>query len=846
MFGDTPRKIGRFILKYRWPIIIFNHLLVFGLIAAMMNRGKIYSEYEQYMRVVQNNPLDKEEGRVAPPPIFDGDYHVWFEKDNKELVAYDEFQKVFSKEENLIIVVKAKNGDLFTNKNLESLKYITDESWKVPYVSRVDGLTNFNYTYVDDDDLLVEDFIYSLPLDDGELAEKKELALEDPLMPHFLIDPKGDLTQVQLRVIIPEHFPTGYQEARTAVEALAAQIRSPQLEDLDGKLVDNPNYNDDLEVKLGGTVMLNTAFQKFAERDMQTLMPFMFLFIIVVLVVTLRAFWGATLPMGLLVTSVIVPIGLFVGTMNWSLNNATMNVIQMLVAVAVADSVHVLAVFYRGLRHGLDKKAAMLYTVEKNFLPCLITSVTTAIGFYSLYFQDIPPFKDLGIFAGTGTMYAFFASLFTLPAIMSVLPFKKREVDLKQIQEKEESGYERLTAFVIKYQKPIRLTALVTGVFAIYFMTQIKIDNTAVKYFSPKTEFRQATNYIDQNIIGVNPIEYRFDSGEDNGIYDPQYLKNLEKFQNYIKDHPEYKMTYVSSIVDIVKRLNKTMHGNDPAYYKIPEGNEVTADGDSIDAKKLIAQYMLLYQMSLPHGMELTNQIDIQNRTTRVTAFAQSYSSFEMLDHINTIEAWIQENMPEMNAVAVGVPVMFGQLFVIAIPGMLKSIGISFLFITIVLCLTFKSVRVGLFSMIPNMWPIAFVFGIIGLFQIPVNMSVAVVGMITLGIAVDDSVHFLTKYLHAIHDGKDKTNAILYAFRQVGAPLVFTSLILVCGFGSLTQSEFALNSDMALYCSIVIAFALFADFILLPAIMLKYDREKAYVNKFRSTKGKAVEEEVIA
>jgi predicted RND superfamily exporter protein len=198
----------------------------------------------------------------------------------------------------------------------------------------------------------------------------------------------------------------------------------------------------------------------------------------------------------------------------------------------------------------------------------------------------------------------------------------------------------------------------------------------------------------------------------------------------------------------------------------------------------------------------------------------------------------MRENMPTVETAAVGVPIMFGRLFTIAIPGMLRSIAISFFFITIVLMATFKSIRIGLFSMLPNIWPILVVFGAIGLFQIPVNMSVAIVGMITLGIAVDDTVHYLTKYLHGRHLGHDQEKSILYAFRQVGAPLVFTSVILIFGFGALTQSDFVVNSDMALYCTLVIALALFADFILLPVTILKFEK-KSGLNKKENLKEQA-------
>lgn len=826
MFGETPKKIGRFVLRFRWAIILANILLLIVLMLAIKNRGEVFQAHTEYMTEIRNNPLIADPTHESPPPIFDADYHVWFKADNSELVAYDEFQRTFSKDENLIAVVVAKNGELFTNENLASLQLLTDQCWTIPYVIRVDGLTNFNYTYVDEDDLLVEDFIYELPLSDDELAEKKRLALKDPLIPHFLLSPNADITQVQMKVIIPRDFPTGNLEARAAIENLVARITSEKVPDENGNMVDNPDYNPNLEIRLSGIIMLSTAFQIFAENDVRNLLPMMFLFIMIVLAISIRSFWGTISPILLLATSVFFPIALFVGIFQFSLTSATVNVVQMMVAVAIADSVHVLVIFFRGLRNGLDKRGAVLFTIEKNFLPCMITSLTTAIGFFSLMLQDIPPFQHLGLFAGMGTVYAFFASIYTLPAFLSILPFKKREVNQEAVLEHESKGYERLANFVVRFQNPIRLTALAASVVGLYFIFQIKIDNNSIKYFAEDTEFRQATEYIDQNIIGVNPIEFAFDSGEENGIYSPDYLRKLEEFQEYISSHPEYEITYVSSIVDIVKRINKTMNGDDPAYYRIPEDGELGVDGQPINAKKLIAQYMLLYQMSLPQGMELTSQIDLKNQVTRVTAFVRSISSFKLLNDRKTVKKWIKENIPSVNAVGVGVPIMFGKLMALGIPGMLKSLGVSLVFITIVLMVTFRSIRIGLFSMIPNIWPMVIVFGMIGLLQTPVNMSVAVVGMITLGIVVDDTVHFLTKYLRGRHDGKNQEESILYAFRQVAAPLIYTSLILLAGFGSLIRSEFVLNSDLGLYCTMIIALALLADFILLPAVILKFDKDE--------------------
>ena len=842
--SDFIDKNASFVLKYRWPIIIVNFLILGFLFSFMGKRGQTEQEHVAYMKEKFNNPLvcvdsakvnpdhrfkvHCADGYETPKPIFDADYHVFFEDDNVDMLEYDAFQKIYAKEEQALIVVVSKSGDLFTKENLKSLKELTDRSWEVPYISRVNGVTNFNYTYVQKgefdpdmmepgeepaDELLVEDLVPTTELTQAEIEKKRTITLNDSLLPKFMISKKGDVTQITLTAIIPPTFSQGFVEVKEAIAQLAQEVSSK---------------NSDLEIKLGGTIMLNASFMDFAMDDMNKMIPAMFGFILIILAITLRSFWGTVLPFFILITSVMFPVFLFVGVLNFSFTNPTMNVMQILTAVAIADAVHVLAVFYRQLRLGKTKLEAIRITIHKNFVACLLTSLTTAVGFYALILQNIPPFQDLGVFAGTGTLYAFVASLYVMPAILSILPIKasKRAVEKSQKNNALDSFFESLENWIKKYQKVIRGTAYAATVGGLYFMTQIVADSTAIKYFEEGTEFRAASEYIDGNIIGTNPIEFNFDSGEKDGIYQPEFLAKIDKFVKHIEAHPEFNITYTSSIVDVIKRLNKTMNGDNPDFYTIPMKDSVVAEGDTLRAKKLISQYMLLYEMSLPQGMELTNQLSIDKRYARVTGFMTSVSSKEQLAAVNELNEYISENFPEVKARGVGVPVMFGKLMGIAIPGMMQSLALSLLIITIILALTFKSIKVALFSMVPNVWPLVIIFGAVGLTGYVVNLSVAIVGMITLGICVDDTVHFLVKFKQARNEGKNNDEAISWTFQQVGRPLIFTSVILVVGFGVLVLSKFALNSDMGRFCSAVIALALFADFILLPAMILKFDKAK--------------------
>jgi predicted RND superfamily exporter protein len=822
-------RTAAFILKYRWIIIVVNFLLVLGAFAGMGIRGNEWGAHEAYLTHVRNNPLDVDPDHKSPPPIFNPDYRVYFEKDNEDLLAYEQFQEIFSKEDMVFIVMTVKNGDIFTNENLASLKELTDRAWEIPFINRSSGLTNFNYTSLeremlnpDDeyftsdqqfiDNLVVEDFIYDLPLDNETLAVKKQLALNDPVLSKFFVSKNGDIGLVALRAVVPEDFTEGYIQIRDEVEALVADVA--------GK-------NKNIKIHLGGTAILNTSFQKYTQKDQQTTIPLMFLFICAVLLLTLRSLWAIILPMVLLVTTVIFPVTLIVGWLKFSLTAVSIQVIQMLVAIAIADSVHVLTVYYRELRAGQTKKAAISITIQKNLLPCFITTVTTAIGFYSLMFQPNPPTKDLGFLAGTGTLYAFFASLYTMPAILSVLPFKKPKKARLQ-KKKYLPFFDVIPDFVEKNQVALRWGSFVAVAISAFFIFNIVVDTTAHKYFKKGTDFREASDYINANMMGTFPLEFNFQSGRENGICDPEFLHKIEDFEKHIMSQPDYEATYVASILDVIKRINKTMNQDLPEYYKIPDNGSVTSTGEIARPDKLISQYLLMYTLSLPQGMDLNNQMNLDKSSARVTVFLRSMSTEKFLRISNGIDAWLSKNMPEVKAKSIGTPVMFGNMWRNIVPGLLVGIVVSLVLITLTLMLTFKSIKNGLISIVSNVWPIIVIFGIVGMIGRSANLSIALVSLIVFGIIVDDTVHFLVKYLAARREGKLPKESIRWTFQQCGDPLFYTSVILVCGFSVLTFSSFTGNSDLGLFCSIIILLALFADFFILPAFLLKFDRAKAH------------------
>jgi hypothetical protein len=263
-----------------------------------------------------------------------------------------------------------------------------------------------------------------------------------------------------------------------------------------------------------------------------------------------------------------------------------------------------------------------------------------------------------------------------------------------------------------------------------------------------------------------------------------------------------------------MKRLNKNMHGDDPAFYRVPEGRE------------LAAQYLLLYEMSLPYGLDLNNQINVDKSATRLNVSLETLSVNEVLAFTDRAEKWLKDNTTGLKAEAGGPSVMFSHIGRRNIRSMLIGTSVALVLISLILVLALRSLRMGLVSLVPNLVPAAMAFGVWGMLVGEVGLSLSVVMGMTLGIVVDDTVHFLSKYLRARREnGLSSSDSVRYAFRTVGTALWVTSLVLMAGFLILTLSAFKPNSGMGLMTSITIGLALIADFLFLPPLLMKIEEK---------------------
>ncbi|MBI1392671.1 MAG: MMPL family transporter [Alphaproteobacteria bacterium] len=737
-------------------------------------------------------------GQGAQNLEYSSNYRTFFSEQNPELRNFEDFQARYVKSDNFLFVIVPNDGtDVFDPRTIKAMGEMTEAGWQVPYARRVDSLTNFQYTYAIGDELIVQDLIEEPANVDAEtLASRREAALAEPLLNGQLVT--ADARAAGLNVVLnyPEKSLDEVPEAVFAARAIRDRIEA-----------EYPH----LDVYLSGTSMLNNAFSEAIQSDFMLLIPIMIGAIILATIIAIRSVSATFVTVLIVVLSAAIAMG-WAGLVGIKLAGPSPSAVIVILTLAIADSIHILLTARKAMATGLDKRAAIIEAMRVNFLAVSITSLTTIVGFLSLNFSDSPPFRDFGNISAVGILAAWALSLTLLPALLSVIPFKAQARDDVA---GGSSTMRRFADFVIAARHPLFIVVGVGALAFIAFIPTMQLSDQFLKYFDPRIEFRSDSDAA-SNYFGLYPMEYSLDTGEAGSVNDPDYLRKLDAFTEWLRAQPN--VMHVYSISDIMKRLNKNLNGDDPAFYSLPEEYD------------LAAQYLLLFELSLPYGLDLNDRIDIEKSASRVTASLNGDASTKDIRKlIADSESWFDANAPEIDGPATGPQVMFTFIAQRNIQSMIQGTTIAILAIGVIMMFALRSFSIGLLSMAPNGLPILAAFGAWALLVGEVGFSVAAVASMSLGIVIDDTVHFLTKYMRARRvNGLSAPDSIRYAFETVGVAILVNTAILGVGFSLLTFSAFKINAELGLLTVLSIGFALVLDFLLLPPLLLlTAGREKA-------------------
>ena len=727
---------------------------------------------------------------------FNPDINAFFPENDTLTTSHLSIEDTYSSMDNAVIGIGVKEGTVFTNEVLSLIEDLTERAWKTPHSLRVDSLSNYSYVSADGDDLYIEPFLEGSSTYDLKTLKEKELIIEEEELAYGAIISKDKKTSLINIVFDPprKDIEAEYQESLNYVLGFLEEARK---------------NHPEVDLIISGIVYMEYQSPMLLKAQMPKLMPTAILVILLTLFLLLRSLVAVAGSFLVILMSVVSAMG-SIGFMSGDIAQPFIMVPILIATLAVADCVHLFTLYFQNLDSSRKSKEAMLESLKLNLQPLFLTSLTTAIGFLSLNLAPVEPLRGIGNGVAVGVFLAFIFTVLLLAPIVSYFNVKQS----KNINFQKNIA-RKLGRFSIKNYKRLLVIVPVISCFLMAFIPLNKTNDNPLEFYSERyTTSAADSKWISQRIGGTFPVSYELNS---QGIVsDPEFLREVDKFSEWLASNKE--VLHVSSLSKIMKNLNKTLHG------KQDEWNIIPTEPD------LSAQYLFFYEMSLPYGLDLTNSISQNKESIKLVASLKELGSLEYREFAKKVENYASQNMPEdMVSIGTGTRPIFAFMSNMLITQLTYALGIGIVLITATIILFFRSLRYGMLTSVTNLLPIGVAFGIWAIVSGEISMLVGIGMGTTLGIIVDFTVHFLSKYLHARRQKNlSAEEAVEYAFETVGFALIITSFSLILGFLVLLQAFFIPIHGFVLFSSIAFLSALIIDLLLFPALLITWDKRYNY------------------
>ena len=730
---------------------------------------------------------------------FDSATELWFLKDDPVLLQYDTLKARFGSDDYLAVGIESAGDkpDILNPATMTAIKKITDFLEEHAAVDKVRSLTKHQYIHYRDDLLHVDD-VFPENADNFDFSAQQWEAIRSILKNETLAQDLLFTKDLKHAAISARVVPNSqYQGEESATIDLAADFNVfVEKEGLD-------KYGD-FKLYTAGSATINETFLRVSMVDQSISYPLMVTLIVILLFAIFRSWTGTLLAIGSMLLSTVVCLG-FIGYMGWSMNMLNVVIPTVLTVVAISGAVHILVAFYDFRNKGLPSTEAASKAVHKYFLPCFFAALTEAVGFLSLASSRLAPVIELGYVMVIGIAVAFLLTVTFLPAVLSFSSAKPAKTGRLL-----ESGMivgllKALPEKIYNSRKLIIGASALLMVAVLYFCMQVVVDTNFVRYFKEGTSVRNGLEHFDQAYKGALSLEFMLDSGKEDGVKEPAFMQRALEFQNYLTS--QEGTGKATSMMNYIMKINQVMHDDNPAYFKVPE------------TRDMVGQYLLLYSNNSPDE-DLTDLMTHDGRYTRISARFEVAPSKITKERVEAIEAHIAKHFPDLNVQTSGRAVLFNNMDNYVLEGLVKSLSISALVIALCLFVVFRSFKYGLLALVPNVIPILIAGAVMGIFSVYLDFSTMVVAAAVFGIAVDDTIHFMSQYVGARREGMDAKEAVAYTLRNTGSAIVFTSIILLIGFSALTISSFVPNILMGIFGCIIIVFAMVADLLIQPAILM--------------------------
>jgi predicted RND superfamily exporter protein len=742
------------------------------------------------------------------------------------LTAYNDFRDQFGRDDKLVIAIKSDKKEIFTIPFLKKLKKLHDQlEAEVPHLNDIISMVNARNTLGEGDTLLVDDLLVHFPENDQDLAELEKRVMENPVYHNQLISEDGSFTTIIMEQDTYSSVGAADDDLTAGFEAdLATDTPENKPQFLtnkeNGEMVGKAKKiaaayaSPDFKIYMAGSPIVTQTVKKLMMKDMKKFLRLAVFTIGICLFVMFRRLSGVLLPLLVVALTLITTLGLM-AKFGFQFKVPTIILPSFLLAVGVGASVHVLSLVFQRLRRGESKEDALIYALSHSGLAIVMTSLTTAAGLASFAGAKVAPIADLGLFSAVGVMLSLLYTLMLLPALVAIFPLKQK----KGVDPGNSPGvFDRFLDWVARLTTTWpKIIATISLLILIGFATgipQINFSHNLLAWLPDSMPVRVSTEVIDHNLRGSVALEVILDTGKENGLYNQKVLLAMDKLGRELETFQQDSL-FVGKVIDvttILKEINKALNENRQKMYKVP------------DNAALIPQEFLLFENS--GSDDLQDFVDSRFSKARVTIKVPWRDALSYVPFIREIEKRFQDAFQntsidgnQVTIATTGIMSLFSRILYATMHSAAQSYSIAFGVITLMMILLIGNIRIGLIAMLPNITPIIVVMGIMGWFGIPLDMFTMLVASIAIGLAVDDTIHFVYNFKKYFDRTGDVHEAVRKTLHTAGRAMLTTSIVLATGFFLFMFASMHNVFNFGMLVGLAIVIALLADFFLAPSLM---------------------------
>lgn len=741
---------------------------------------------------------------------MDNGFESFFNSNDPAYKAYLQYRDDFGSDEIAYLVYDASDYEhgVFNLELMQTIQALTTAlDSGLPFVKEVRSLVNAEMIVGVEDGIEIIKLEDDFPETQDALLAFGQQVLSKEMYVGGLVSADGRYGAIQVDMLRSSIDPIEKIQVDpakgTALENLYPQATDSAI----AAVLAKPQFQQ-LKLHISGDVVLGSAFNRITYGDMYLAFSLCFLVIAVLLAVFFSGqIIGIIGPLAVVLLTIVITLG-FMGSIGWDMDMMFAMTPTLITALGVANAVHIISEFRHYYAQTGDRQTALRQTFYLIGTPCLLTSLTTAAGFLSLSVSPIKAIEHMAIYTAMASIAAFFLSLSLLSFFLS---FGKKAPAVQTVQQPQNRYIQTLLSGIanlnLRHYKAILFISALLTIGMGYGISRIEVDSNFLLDFSKDVPVRKATETVDDIMGGTGSLVYLFDTGTPDGIKNPALLKEMDQFQQYAANHSDMvKKTY--SLANLIKDIHQGFHNNDPAYYAIPD------DAD------LIAQYLLVYEVS--GGEELHNFISNDQARAALEVRTRMANSSDFAALKQALDGFYQHTIDssEADVQFTGMAALWLQLVDYITISQIYGAALAFTVITLIMCLIFRSVRIGLISMIPNIIPVTLTLGFMGWINLPLDYMKLLIAPVALSIAVDDTIHLMTRLHHEFRQSRNYSVALHRALSGVGRAITITSVILVAGFSMFAVSQMDSQFWFGTLLAGTILLALIADFLIVPSLIL--------------------------